>query len=322
MNRVVPIALLLLSVSACARNAAEVSPPGATNARAREFSSPEEAEAALVKGVAAHDRKELISIFGPESEGMLQTGDEVADKEAFDEFATALAAKHSLEKLDEESYVILVGEKEWPFPIPLVKEGGAWVYDTELGKEEIIDRRIGENELRTIRTCRSYVQAQREYKGKDRDGDGVREYAQRAVSSAGKKDGLYWPASDKDEQSPFGPLAAEAAQEGYRKKGEAPMPFHGYFFKILTAQGPDAAGGAKSYLDKKGNMTKGFALLAYPTKWNSSGVMSFAVNQEGIVYEKDLGVQTLATAEEMTAFDPGAGWEPVADADEDAVEVD
>jgi hypothetical protein len=317
--------LLTLVASGCAHRVSEVKPDVHEVQPARAgapqlFSSPGEAAAALGQAVQAEDRASLLKIFGARSAGLLDSGDPVADKNAFEKFSAHMKAKHTVEAQADGRYVLLVGEKDWPFPIPIVRDGGEWSFDVAAGREEMLDRRIGENELKTIRFVRSYVEAQKEYFQEDPDGDRVHEYAQRAISSAGKKDGLYWESKGKDDQSPFGPLAAEAVREGYRRKGEEPIPFHGYFFKILTAQGARAAGGKKSYFDKHGNMTKGFALVAYPARYGASGVMTFIVNQEGVVYEKDLGLQTLAEAEDMKEFNPDESWSPVADPREDAVD--
>jgi len=317
--------LLTLVATGCAHRVSEIKPDvhEVQSARAsgpQLFSSPGEAAAALGQAVQAEDRASLLMSFGARSAGLLDSGDPVADKNAFEKFSAHMKAKHTVEAQADGRYVLLVGEKDWPFPIPIVRDGGQWSFDVSAGREEMLDRRIGENELKTIRFVRSYVEAQKEYFREDPDGDRVHEYAQRAISSAGRKDGLYWESKDQNDQSPFGPLAAAAVREGYRRKGEEPIPFHGYFFKILTAQGARAAGGKKSYLDKHGNMTKGFALVAYPARYGASGVMTFTVNQDGVVYEKDLGLQTLATAQDMKEFNPDETWSPVADPREDAVE--
>jgi hypothetical protein len=205
-----------------------------------------------------------------------------------------------------------VGKDDWPLPIPIRKKGSAWFFDTKAGKEEMLNRRIGRNELNTIDVLEAYVVAQREYAGKDRDGDGVYPYAQKFWSTPGKKDGLYWEAKEGEEASPFGPLSARAAQEGYKRKGkpEKPSPYYGYYFKILKAQGKNAPGGAYDYV-VKGNMIFGFGLVAYPAKYGSSGIMTFIVNQEGVVYQKDLGKGTAKAAGSIKRYDPDPTWKKV-----------
>jgi hypothetical protein len=193
-------------------------------------------------------------------------------------------------------------------PIPIVKQGERWHFDTAAGEQKIIDRRVGRNELNVIEVCRAYVAAQREYASKDRLGDGLHEYATKFPSSAGKHDGLYWQASANEEQSPFGPLVASARKEGYRREPHhGPAPYHGYYFRILTRQGPHASGGAKDYI-VAGHMTRGFALLAFPAKWGDSGVMTFVVNQHGIVFQKNLGPDTARIAPAIKQFDPDLSW--------------
>jgi len=316
MRNIIGSLFIATLLTACSMNGGKPQPESGA---ARKFTSPGAAADALREAVAASDRQKLLGIFGSSAAGLLDSGDAVADKNAFETFSAELAKRSKVEALSEDQYVLLVGEKEWPFPVPIVSDGKTWTFDTASGKEEILDRRIGENELRTIRLARSYVDAQKEYKRKDRDGDHVLEYAQKAVSSPGKKDGLFWKSEGKEE-SPFGPLAAEAVKEGYQHQEGVQLPFHGYFFKILTAQGEAAPGGKKSYLDARGNMTKGFALLAYPARYGSSGIMSFIVNQDGIVYQKDLNVQTLSEAAALNEFNPDESWSPVDDERVNAVE--
>jgi hypothetical protein len=204
---------------------------------------------------------------------------------------------------------LVIGNHDWPFPIPIVRKGETWVFDTMAGKEEMLNRRIGRNELNTIQTCQAYVDSQREYALKDRDGDGLLEYAQKFRSTAGKKDGLYWQAMEGEEQSPLGEFAARAVKEGYtsKKPGDNPVPYHGYFYKILKAQGKNAPGGAYDYV-VKGSMIGGFALVAYPAEYGNSGVMTFIVNHDGVVYEKDLGKDTAKIASTMTKYDPEKTW--------------
>jgi hypothetical protein len=208
--------------------------------------------------------------------------------------------------------ILNVGEKDWPFPIPLVKQGDQWFFDTKAGKEEILNRRIGENELSTVQTLLAIVDAQREYAMHDRNNDGIREYAEKFGSDPGKKNGLYWPMMPGEEPSPLGELVADARAEGYRRSGtqQGPIPFHGYYFRMLKKQGKHAAGGAFDYVVKN-KMIGGFAVIAYPAAYGSSGVMTFIVSHEGVVYQKDLGKNTAKTATAMTSFDPDKTWKKV-----------
>ena len=212
-----------------------------------------------------------------------------------------------------ERAVLVIGNREWPFPIPLVKQGGAWRFDTEAGAEEILNRRIGRNELGAIEVCRAHVDAQREYASKDRNGDGILEYASRFRSSPGQRDGLYWPVGPDEETSPMGPLMASAQAEGYftqQLPGHERQPYHGYYYRILTRQGEDAPGGAYDYIVRD-RMIGGFALVAFPAKYGASGIMTFIVNQDGVVYQSDLGPDTEAIARQMTEFNPDTNWKRV-----------
>ncbi|MEJ2068151.1 MAG: DUF2950 domain-containing protein, partial [Deltaproteobacteria bacterium] len=208
----------------------------------------------------------------------------------------------------DDKFILHGGENDWPMPIPLVKEGDAWSFDTEEGRDEILNRRIGKDELNTIEVCLAYVDAQREYAAKDDNGDKMCDYAQKITSTRGKRNGLYWETKEGEGQSPMGPLMAKAAKEGYT--GRALSPYHGYYYKILKAQGKHASGGAYSYV-VKGMMMGGFALVAYPAEYGSSGIMTFIVNQEGVVYQKDLGKKTKKIAEAMTLYDPDETWQQV-----------
>jgi hypothetical protein len=218
-----------------------------------------------------------------------------------------------IEEQEGGTAILNLGDDGWPFPIPLVKEEGGWRFDTETGKEELFNRRIGRNELRALAVLRGLVEAQFEYASEDRTGAG-KEYAQRLASSEGKRDGLYWRTAEGEPDSPIGPLVADAVKEGYggSKEGEGPRPYHGYLFRLLTAQGPNAPGGAKSYL-KDGRLTGGFAFLAYPGEYGNSGVMTFLVNQQGVVFQKDLGEESAKLAAEIQAYDPDASWDPTPD---------
>ena len=272
------------------------------------FASPEEAVKAAVTAVKAADDKEVLAIFGVEAKEVMFSGDPVSDKQRRERFIQAYDQKNSLAK-EGEKVVLIVGEKDWPFPIPLVKKGDQWVFDTKAGKDEILNRRIGQNELSTIQTMLAIVDAQREYAMNDRDGDGVLEYSEKFRSDPGKKNGLYWVTKEGEEPSPLGDLLARARAEGYTKAGtkDKPAPFHGYYFRMLMKQGKHAPGGAYDYV-VKGKQFGGFAVVAYPAIYGNSGVMTFVVNHEGVVYEKDLGKDTAKTAKAMTAFDPDTSW--------------
>jgi hypothetical protein len=280
----------------------------AAEAKQKSFNSPEEAVQTLVEAVKKGDTKELMAIFGPESKDLIFSGDKVADKAGRERFAAAYEEKHRIVSEGDNKAVLVVGQHDWPMPIPLVKEGEAWVFNTQEGKDEILNRRIGKNELNTIEVCLAYVDAQREYAAKDYDGNKLHDYAQRFASTPGKKDGLYWAAKTGEGQSPMGPLMAKAAKHGYPKLTLS--PYHGYYYKILKAQGKHATGGAYSYV-VRGNMMGGFALVAYPAEYESSGIMTFIVNQDGIVYQKDLGKETKKIAEVMTSYDPDETWQQI-----------
>ena len=278
----------------------------------KSFQSPEEAVKTLFDAAKAGDTKEMLAIFGPAGKEVISSGDEVADKAARERFVKAYEAMNKLEKETDKKVTLIVGNHDWPYPVPVVKKGETWIFDTMAGKEELLNRRIGRNELNTIKVCLAYVDAQREYALKDRDSDKLLEYAQKFRSTEGKKDGLYWPAKEGEEQSPLGELAAKAVKEGYtqRKPGQGPQPYHGYYYKILKAQGRNAAGGAYDYV-VKGSMIGGFALVGYPAEYGTSGVMTFIVNHDGVVYQKDLGNETAKIASAMTKFDPDKTWKKV-----------
>lgn len=284
---------------------------GADAVAQRRFGSPGEAVGALAAAAKAGDHAAFNALFGPELKELL-SGDAKQDDIEFAAFAKALGQFSHLVRKADDCYVLDVGAKNWPMPIPIVKKDGSWFFDTLAGKDEIINRRIGEDEVTAIGVCRTYVQAQREYASEDRDGSGVLKFAPRIKSTDGTRDGLYWPAGPGEAQSPLGPLVAEARAQGYGGKTAEgkPQPFHGYRFKVLTAQGPSAPGGAYSYVIN-GNLVAGFALVAYPAHWGESGVMTFIVNQWGKVYQCNLGGESEKIASEMEMFDPDAGWTPV-----------
>jgi hypothetical protein len=277
----------------------------------RLFSSPDEARQALVAAVQAKDRASLRAIFGPVARE-LEPGDPVEEAAEFDHFARHVQEGVELVKDDDTKAILLIGAKKWPFPVPIVKRGDGWLFDTAAGREEILNRRIGHNELLAIKVCRAYVDAQREYFAMaEPDGDQLPKYAQHMLSSPGRKDGLYWPTAAGEKESPLGPLVAKAKEEGYlqqRKEGEhGPRPFHGYYFRILKQQGQSAPGGKFSYVINN-NMVGGFALVAYPARWGVSGVMTFIVNQRGRVYQKNLGPKTTEIARKMKAYNPDLSW--------------
>ena len=277
-------------------------------AKQKGFASAEEAVKAAMAAVKSDNNKEVLAIFGPEAKELIYSGDPVEDKQRRERFIHAYDQKNSLNK-EGDKMVLSVGEKDWPFPIPLVKKGNQWFFDTKAGKEEILNRRIGENELSTIQTMLAIVDAQREYAMKDLDGDGILEYAEKFRSDAGKKDGLFWVTKEGEEPSPLGDLVAGARAEGYTKAGtkDKPMPFHGYYFRLMKAQGKNAAGGAFDYV-VKGQMIGGFAVIASPAKYGNSGVMTFLVNHDGVVYQKDLGKNTEKAAKAIKKFDPDKTW--------------
>ena len=274
------------------------------------FSSPKKAVKALQEATAAHDKEAMRRIFGPALKDLVSP-DKVQNANDFTVFAKRLAEMTQLVREGDSKVTLTLGGDNWPFPIPIVKKDGKWFFDTQAGKEEILNRRIGENELRTIQFCEAYVLAQREYFAQDWDNDDVLEHAQHFRSTPGKKDGLYWPTAETEAPSPLGPLVAQARAEGYGKKkgdtSEKRRPYHGYYFKILTKQGENAPGGKYDYLIN-GHMVAGFALVAWPAEYGSSGVMTFIVNQRGKVYQKDLGAKTTDLANAMAAYDPDDTW--------------
>lgn len=277
---------------------------------AKTFATPEEAVASLAAAVQAQDGEALRVIFGPAHEE-IENPDRVQATNEFVAFAAAFAVSHHLSRETATKCVLEVGASAWPFPIPLVQSEGRWFFDTAAGKEEILNRLIGRNELAVLQVMRAFVDAQREYASADRDGDEVLEYAQRLASSPGAKDGLFWPSDLDGEISPLGPLVAEAQGGGYAmsSKGNNATrePFHGYYFKILTRQGKHAPGGKYDYIINQ-NMIGGFSLLAWPAAYGRSGIMTFLVNQQGRVRQKNLGANTGKLALAMKAYDPDATW--------------
>jgi hypothetical protein len=277
------------------------------------YPTPEAAAQALIDAAVAEDSDALKVVLGPDADE-LSSGDPVADRadrEAFVEAAVEEAGIEQEEGVDDQA-TLVIGEDDWPFPIPLVRDEQGWRFDTAAGLDEIYARRIGRNELNAIAVLEAYVQAQYDYEATDRTGEG-RQFAQKLRSSEGKHDGLYWPAAEGEAESPMGPLVAEAVAAGYgQDKSGEPQPYQGYYYRILKAQGPNAPGGAKSYVND-GHMTKGFAALAFPAEYGNSGIMTFVVNQQGIVFEKDLGEETAALAAAIADYDPDDSWDPAGD---------
>ncbi len=282
------------------------------SAKAKTFASPEEAVKALVAAAKAGDTKGLAAILGPESRPLISSGDRVADTLARERFVHAYEQSNTLERPTDTKAVLVVGQDQWPMPIPVVKEGNGWRFDTAAGKEEILNRRIGRNELNAVQVCLAIVDAQHEYARMAREGDGLLKYAMKFSSDKGKKNGLYWATKEGEALSPLGELVANARAEGYSRKaaGRMPAPYHGYLYRIQTAQGQDAPGGAFDYV-VNGKMIGGFALVAFPAKYGASGVMTFIVNHQGVVYEKDLGRDTEQIARAMRAFNPDTTWKKV-----------
>lgn len=280
------------------------------------FSTPEDAVQALVAAAKADDAGQLLSILGPEGKQLVFSGDEVQDRARLERFARAYDEKNQVVKESGKKAVLEVGNDGWPLPIPIVQAGqGNWRFDTRQGKEEILNRRIGKNELSTIQVCLAYVHAQREYASKDHNADGVLEYAQKFASDQGKRNGLYWEAKEGEEQSPLGPLVAMAKKEGYGKNpGGEPTPYHGYYYRILKTQGKKAPRGAYDYVIN-GRMVGGFAMVAFPAQYGVSGIMTFMVSHDGVVYQKNLGKGTASAAQAMKSFNPDKSWKKLEDKD-------
>ena len=280
------------------------------------FNSPEAAVLAIVATVREYDAEKALAILGPNAEKIIFSGDKVAGKKEVDDFIKKFDEKHRLDMVSPTVASLFIGNDDWPFPVPIIKDGERWFFDVAAGKEEILNRRIGGNELDVIQVMQAYVEAQFEYASKDRDGDGIREFAQKIKSDKGKKNGLYWPVKKGEKLSPLGPLIAEIRSEKDEVNANKTQPYHGYYYKIITRQGEKAPGGAYDYV-VNGNMILGFALVACPAKYGASGIMTFAVNQEGIVYEVDLGEKTLQIATGKIKYDLDKTWQKVIDLDLD-----
>ncbi len=272
------------------------------------YESPDQAGDALLAAVSSGETSAMLRVLGEDAQPLVESGDEIEDANRRNEFVGMYAAAHRWESAAADTSTLLVGPGDWPFPFPLVNEDGGWRFDTTNGIEEILDRRIGENELSAIQASLAYVDAQREYYWANPEGAPLLHYASSLVSTEGRKDGLFWEAPDGETPSPLGALFASARAEGYLADSEVrPVPYYGYHFRVLTAQGEHAAGGAYEYVVGD-RMIGGFGLLAYPAERGSSGVMTFIVNHDGIVFSKDLGPDTLKLAAEMTTFDPDETW--------------
>jgi hypothetical protein len=278
----------------------------------KSFASPEAGITALVEAVKANDQPMLRGILGPHGKKLISSGDTVADQQSREAFIKAYSEANKLVPEGDQQDVLVIGQDEWPMPIPLVRSSAGWRFDTPQGEKEILTRRIGRNELAAIQVCLAIVDAAQEYATLDVDGDRIPEYAPRFVSTPGKHDGLYWPTAADEPLSPLGPLLAAATREGYTNSVTRPLaPYHGYFYRILTKQGKNAPGGARDYVIN-GHMIGGFAVIAYPARYGVSGIMSFMVNQDEVVYEQNLGQNTAAIASKMTIFNPDANWRQVA----------
>jgi hypothetical protein len=272
------------------------------------FSSPEQAVNALVTALQGSDEKAMLDVLGQDAKQIVSSGDDVEDKQNHANFVQKYQQMHRLVNEPDGTTMLYIGAENWPAPIPLVKKGDSWYFDTDAGKKEILYRRVGRNELSAIRVCQELLAAQKEYYSAQHS-----EYAQKIFSDEGQHNGLYWKTADGEPPSPMGPLVAAANAEGYAKgQGGPPTPYRGYYYRILTRQGKNASGGAKSYI-VNGKMTEGFAFVAYPAEYRSSGVMTFIVAQDGVVYQKDLGKKTEALAKAMKAYNPDSSWQKPAD---------
>jgi hypothetical protein len=303
MNLVTGLTLLAVvaSIAACSK---------AEKPSVREFATPDDAGNALISAAKSGDQAAVLTIFGQDAKELISSGDPVQDKELVNAFVARYEAMHRWRKLADGSEALIVGPDNFPFPIPLKKDSnGKWIFDTAAGKEEVLNRRVGRNELAIIDVSRAVAQAQAEYHSRLHDGSATKQYALKFISDPGKHNGLYWESAQGQPVSPLGPLAAYATAEGYNLKPGAHTPFHGYYFHMLDGQTSNAHGGEKNYV-VSGKMVNGFAFVAYPAEYGNSGVMTFMMNQDGALLQKDLGKTTAETATAMTKFDPD-GWTPV-----------
>ena len=317
-TRILALALLGAAIAAAPvliPSAVAQQTPDKKKIEPQSFASAADAARALIAAAKAQDKAAMLRILGSEGEALINSGDEVADRRGMEEFAEAAAKAMSLLEDGPARVVVVVGAQSWPMPIPIVKRGEAWVFDAAAGKEEILTRRVGENELTTIDVMRAFVEAQKQYAEVDREGDGIKKYARRIKSRPGKRDGLYWEAKAGEEPSPLGELVAEAESEGYQpgyRLSRRNQPYYGYYFKLITRQGAAAPGGSYDYV-VNGHMIAGFAMVAYPAQWGNSGIMTFIVNHQGIVFQKNLGPRTAEVAANMVEYSPDQSWERVKD---------
>jgi hypothetical protein len=299
-GRVRLLSLLLCGLSTCVW--------GQAASGQKTFAKPWDGVKAFIAAARAGDQTQLLAVLGPNAKDLIDSGDPVADKKGLEGFLKSYDTKHSLTVTAPGYITLVVGANDWPMPIPLVRDGTSWYFDSAQGRDEIVNRRVGENELGAIAVCEGYYGAQKEYAARGHDGLPAGLYAQKFSSDEGKQNGLYWPVAAGKKESPMGPAVAAATAEGYG--GGGPEPYHGYMYKRLNAQGPDATGGAKSYV-VNGRQSGGFALLAYPAKYGTSGIMTFIVNQDGVIYQKDLGDDTEAAAKGITSFNPDKSWSEI-----------
>jgi hypothetical protein len=298
------VSALVVCLPSCSK-----APEKPATAEAQTYASPDDAGKALLAAAKSGNRDAILAIFGPEAKEIIDSGDPIQNKETVNAFVAAYETMHRWRKMDDKTETMVIGVDNFSFPIPLRKNGnGRWFFDTAAGKDEILARRIGRNELAAIDISAAIADAQAQYFSQRHDG--VKQYAQKFISDEGKQNGLYWPSPEGQPRSPLGPLVAFATGEGYNVKPDSHQPFHGYYYHMLDKQGADAKGGAKSYL-VNGKMTGGFAVVAYPAKYGDSGIMTFIINQGGVLYQKDLGKTTNEVASAITEFDPDKSWNPV-----------
>jgi hypothetical protein len=303
--RCVVVAALIMSLGSCKKTTPEVSTPAQ-----RTFASPSEAGAAFLQAAKSNDQVALLTIFGPDSKNVLFTGDAVQDKDALQDFVAAYGQMNRWSEIKPGGEVLFIGADNYPFPIPLAKNSsGQWSFDTAAGKDEILARRIGKGELTAIAAITATATAEQQYQRQPHDGD-VKQYAQKFVSDDGKENGLYWKVAEGQPPSPLNSVVAFAKAVGYTNAGDKPQPFNGYYYRILTRQGDKAPGGAKDYI-ADGKMTGGFAVLAYPVEYRNSGIMTFIVGKDGVLYQKDLGEKTSDLAAALSEYNPGDGWNNV-----------
>jgi len=310
--RLTAAALAILSLTWLAAAAGAASTP-APAAPAQTYATAEEAATALIDAVRSDKSDAILAVLGPGSEKLVDSGDKVVDDTARKKFVTAYDEKHQVTAAAPDRMTLVVGNDNWPLPIPLVQSDGRWHFDSAAGAQELVDRRIGRDEIAAIRTALTYVDAQKAYYEIAREVEGRPFYAQRLVSSPGRHDGLYWVPDEGENDSPLAPLVALAQDEGYpgAQASGKPQAYFGYYFRILTGQGPNSPEGARNYIDSDGEMTKGFALIAWPASYGASGIMSFVVNQDGIVFQKDLGPETASAAARIKLYDPDLSWSRV-----------